>query len=342
MKKFHKAVLCVVVSLALLILSSCAGTKTDLNTNTTGSDSGSQPFKIGVLQLVTHDALDASYKGFVDALKEAGLQENVDFVIDYQNAQGEQANCQTIAAKFVNDKVDLILAIATPASQAAANETKDIPILVTAVTDPADAKLVNSNELPGTNVSGTSDLTPVKEQIELLKKIVPNAKKIALLYNSSETNSLFQIELAKEAAEKLGLEYMEASVSQSSEIQQVVESVVGKVDAIYTPTDNMIAAGMSTVALVANEAKIPVIVGEEGMVSKGGLATYGINYYDLGKLTGKQAVDIIKNNAKPAEMPIQYLSEFDLIINQDTVEALGIQIPEDLLAEAKMVKTNIQ
>jgi len=342
MKKFQKAVLCVVVSLALLILSSCAGTKTDLNTNTTGSDSGSQPFKIGVLQLVTHDALDASYKGFVDALKEAGLQENVDFVIDYQNAQGEQANCQTIAAKFVNDKVDLILAIATPASQAAANETKDIPILVTAVTDPADAKLVNSNELPGTNVSGTSDLTPVKEQIELLKKIVPNAKKIALLYNSSETNSLFQIELAKEAAEKLGLEYMEASVSQSSEIQQVVESVVGKVDAIYTPTDNMIAAGMSTVALVANEAKIPVIVGEEGMVSKGGLATYGINYYDLGKLTGKQAVDIIKNNAKPAEMPIQYLSEFDLIINQDTVEALGIQIPEDLLAEAKMVKTNIQ
>jgi len=339
MMKLKRMILSLGMILALVLLSACSGGtgSTDSTTKTGGSDK--DIFKIGVLQLVTHDALDASYQGFVDGLKEAGLKENVDFVIDYQNAQGEQSNCQTIAAKFVNDKVDLILAIATPAAQAAANETKDIPILVTAVTDPADAKLVNSNEKPGTNVSGTSDLTPVKEQMELIKKIIPNAKKVALLYNSSEVNSAFQVNLAKEAAAELGLETVDATVSQSHEIQQVVESLVGKVDVIYSPTDNMIAAGMSTVALVANQAKIPVIVGEEGMVRNGGLATYGINYYDLGKLTATQAVDIIKNNAKPADMPIQYLSKFDLFINEDTMKAIDIKIPDEILKEAQIVKT---
>lgn len=339
MKKIRKSIICIGAVLLLIVLSACKGTAPAPQDESTTPAPQVNVFKIGVLQLVTHDALDASYKGFVDGLKEAGLKEGVDFVIDYQNAQGEQSNCQTIASKFVNDKVDLILAIATPAAQAAANETKDIPILVTAVTDPADAKLVNLNELPGTNVSGTSDLTPVKEQIELMKKILPDVQKVALLYNSSEANSIFQINLAKEAAEELGIEYIDASVSQSSEIQQVVESLIGKADAIYTPTDNMIAAGMSTVALVANEAKIPVIVAEEGMVTKGGLATYGINYYELGKLTGAQAVDIIKNNANPAEMPIQYLTEFDLFINQDAVDVLGIEIPEEILSEAQIVRT---
>jgi len=294
------------------------------------ASSGSKVFKIGIVQLVEHPALDGAYKGFVDGLSAAGYVDGKNIKIDYQNAQGEQANCVTIAQKLINDNDDLILAIATPAAQAVANLTKTIPVLVTAVTDPESAKLVKSNKAPGTNVSGTSDLTPCAAQIDLLKKIVPSAKTVGLLYCSSEQNSIFQINLAKAECDKIGLKYIDATVSNSNEIQQVTQSLVGKADAIYCPTDNMIAAGMATVAMVANQNKLPVIVGEDGMVKSGGLATYGINYYELGKQTAAMAVDILKNGKKPADMPIQYLSKCDLSINQETVKALGITMPSDL------------
>ena len=296
----------------------------------TGCNEKDSKIKIGVIQLVEHPALDKSYQGFVDGLAEAGYVNGENIVIDYQNAQGEQANCVTIANKFVNDKDNLIFAIATPAAQAVANLTKKIPILVTAVTDPETAKLVKSNKKPETNVSGTSDLTPVAAQIALLKKIVPEAKKVGLLYCSSEANSIFQINIAKEACAANGLEYIEGSVSNSNEIQQVAQSLVGKVDAFYVPTDNMLAAGMANVAMVANNAKLPVIGGEEGMVNSGALATYGINYYELGKLTAVQAVKVLKDGAKPAEMPIEYLDKFDFTYNKDTAEAIGISIPDNL------------
>jgi len=286
-------------------------------------------FKVGVVQLVEHAALDAAYDGFVDGLAEAGYVDGQNIKLDFNNAQGEQANANTIASKLVNDKNDLILAIATPAAQAVANATTEIPVLVTAVTDPADAKLVASNEAPGGNVTGTSDLTPVAAQMELLTKLVPNAKKVAMLYNSSEANSEFQVKMAVEAAKKLGLETVNYTVSNSNEIQQVVESMIGKVDAIYAPTDNMIAAGMATVAMVANENNMPIIVGESGMVDQGGLATYGLSYYELGKLTAKQAVKIFKG-AKPADMPIEYLEVFDLTLNEEVAKKLNITIPADL------------
>ena len=296
----------------------------------TGCNEKNGKIKIGVIQLIEHPALDKSYQGFVDGLAEAGYKNGENIVIDYQNAQGEQANCVTIANKFVNDKDDLIFAIATPAAQAVANQTKTIPILVTAVTDPESAKLVKSNEKPETNVSGTSDRTPVEAQIPLLKKIVPNAKTVGLLYCSSEANSIFQINLAKKACEENGLSYIEGSVSNSNEIQQVTQSLVGKVDAFYVPTDNMLAAGMANVAMVANEAKLPIICGEDGMVVSGGLATYGINYYELGKLTAKQAVKILKDGANPADMPIEYVDKFNFSYNKETAEKIGVKIPENL------------
>jgi len=286
--------------------------------------------KIGVIQLVEHSALDANYKGFVDGLAEAGYVNGKNIKIDYQNAQGEQANCVTIAEKLINDRDDLIFAIATPAAQAVANLTSTIPVLISSVTDPESAKLVKSNENPGTNVTGTSDLTPCAAQMALLKKICPNAKKVGMLYCSSEQNSHFQIKLAEQACDKIGLEYVEATVSNSNEIQQVVQSLCGKVDVIYSPTDNMIAAGMATVAQVANENKIPTICGEDGMVKAGGMATYGINYYELGKQTAKMAVEILKNGKKPADMPIQYLDKCDLSVNEETVKKLGIKLPADL------------
>lgn len=296
----------------------------------TGCTKKAAGYKVGIVQLVEHPALDKARAGFVVGLSEAGFVDGENITIDYENAQGEQANCVTIAQKFVNDRDNLILAIGTPAAQAAANLTKDIPILVTAVTDPASANLVQSNEMPATNVSGTSDLTPCEEQIKLLKRLVPDAKTVGMLYCSSEQNSLFQISIAKKACDALGLKYIDATVSNSNEIQQVTQSLVGKVDAIYSPTDNMIASGMATVAQVANENKIPAIVGEEGMVAAGGLATYGLDYYDLGKQTAAMAVDILQGKKKPADMPIQYCKNAVLKINDETAKKIGITIPEDL------------
>lgn len=325
MKKIISILLMVTLISTLLI--GC-GTKEDTSTG----KQEDKVYKIGVNQLVTHAALDASYQGFVDALAEAGYIEGKNIVIDLQNAQGDQSIANTIASKLVNDNNDLILAIATPSAQAMANATKDIPILITAVTDPEGAGIVQSNEAPGGNVSGTSDLTPVNVQIELITKLVPNTKKIAVLYCSSETNSQIQAELALTAAKDLGLEAIEATVSNSNEIQQVVQSLVGKVDAIYAPTDNIIAAGMTTVAMVANENGIPVICGEEGMVESGGLATFGINYYKLGRLTGAQAVKILEGKATTKDMPIEYLpfEEYALTINDEVAAQLGIEIPADL------------
>ncbi|MBP1754992.1 MAG: hypothetical protein H6Q59_1390 [Firmicutes bacterium] len=297
--------------------------------------SSKEVFHIGVNQYVTHAALDASYKGFVDALADAGYIDGENIKIDLQNAQGDQATASTIATKLVNDNNDLILAIATPSAQAVANATKDIPILITAVTDPAGSGLVASNEAPGGNVSGTSDLTPIKNQIELLTKLIPTAKNIAILYCSSESNSKIQAEIAADAAAELGLTTIDATVSNSNEIQQVVQSLVGKVDAIYAPTDNIIASGMPTVALVANDNGIPVICGEEGMVDAGGLATYGIDYYKLGRITGEQAVKIIKGEATTDSMPVQYLpdDQYSLKINEEVAAKLGITIPTDLQAK---------
>ena len=296
----------------------------------TGCKKSAKTIKIGVIQLVEHAALDANYKGFVDGLAEAGYVDGKNIKIDYQNAQGEQANCVTIAEKLVNDRDDLIFAIATPAAQAVANATTTIPVLVSSVTDPESAKLVAKNTAPGGNVTGTSDLTPCEAQMNLLKKLCPDAKTVGMLFCSSEQNSFFQVSLAKAACEKLCLKTIEGSVSNSNEIAQVVQSLCGKCDVIYSPTDNMIAAGMTTVAQVANENKIPTIVGEEGMVQSGGLATYGINYYELGKQTAKMAVEILKGEKTPAEMPIQYLSKCDLSVNEETAKILGITIPSDL------------
>ncbi len=279
MKKLISCLLVLLLAASVLV----AGGKKDADKVT----------KIGVIQLVEHPALDANYQGFVDGLAAAGYVDGQNIKIDYQNAQGEQANCVTIAQKFVNDRVDMIFAIATPAAQAVANLTQDIPVLISSVTDPESAKLVASNTAPGGNVTGTSDLTPCAAQIQLLKKTLPEAKTVGMLYCSNEQNSFFQIALAKEECDRLGLKYIDFTVSSSNEIQQVVQSAIGKVDALYTPTDNMIAAGMATVAQVATPAKLPVFCGEEGMVQQGGLATYGLNYYELGKQTGAMAVRIL-------------------------------------------------
>lgn len=311
------------LSMTACLLAGCGTAQTDSE-----SQSDSKVYKIGVIQLTEHPALDAAYEGFVQALAEAGYEDGKNISIDYQNAQGEQSSCITIADKFVNDKVDLVLAIATPAAQAMASKTTTIPILVTAVTDPESSGLVDSNEAPGGNVSGTSDLTPVAEQINLLKELVPSAQKVGILYCSAEDNSKFQSNLALEALKDLNMEGEEYTFSTLDEISTLVGSMKGKVDAIYVPTDNTAANGMTTISMVATEAGIPVIVGEEGMVDNGGLATYGINYTKLGIMTGKQAAKILSGEVETATMPIEYVSAEDceFTYNEETAKSLGITI----------------
>ncbi|MEE0027510.1 MAG: ABC transporter substrate-binding protein [Atopobiaceae bacterium] len=317
--------------MAALGLAACGGSNgndaangsADANADTSAAtDSADKTFKIGVLQLVEHDALDASNKGFVDALDEAGIK----YEIDQQNAQGDQSACQTIAAKLVGDEDDLILAIATPAVEACAGATEDIPIVGTAVTDFAASGLVESNDAPGGNITGSSDLTPVEDQIKMLNTVLPDVKTVGVLWCTAESNSDLQAQMAKDACEKLGLTATDYTVSSSNEIQSVVESMAGKVDAIYTPTDNTIAAGMSTVTMVADDNNIPVIAGEQGEFEAGALCTYTISYYELGKLAGQMAVRILTEGESPATMPIEYYpsDKLELLYDEEKAKALGI------------------
>ncbi len=316
-----------------LSLAACAKEETP-------SNSSKDMITIGAIQLAEHPALDQAYEGFTAALNDAGYVEGENLTIDYQNAQGDPSNCTTIATKFASDQVDLILAIASNAALAAANATLSIPIVLSAVTDPAYSGLVDSNEAPGGNITGTSDLTPVSDQIDLLTQLVPDAKSVAVMYNGAEDNSIYQAEIAKEAIEAKGMTYVETSVSELNQIQQVVESLVGKVDAIYIPTDNLLAEGMATVSMITNQNGIPTIVGEEALCENGALATYGLSYYNLGYLAGEQAVAILKGETTAAETPIGYLpkEECVLTINKTTADTLGIEIPEDLLKEAVLIE----
>ena len=280
-----------------------------------GSAPSDAAFKIGVLQLTEHPALDAANKGFVAAVEGAGIGA----AISQQNAQNDQSACQTIASKLVNDGDDLIFAIATPAAQAVAGVTSDIPVVGSAITDYAESGLVASNEEPGGNVTGTSDLTPVADQIGLLRQLLPEAKRVGILFCSAESNSGVQVALAEEVLDDSGIEHERYAVSSSNEIQQMVESMAGKVDAIYAPTDNTIAAGMATVSMVATENKLPVIVGCDTMVEDGGLASYSVSYYDLGYKAGEMAVKILTEDANPADMPIEYLSSKECKLDRKSV-----------------------
>ena len=293
---------------------------------------------VGIVQLVEHAALDAANKGFVEGLASKGYKEGQNITYDRQNAQADQSNLQNIAHRFVNNKVNLICAIATPAAQTVANVTSDIPIVATAVTDYKTAKLVKDNAKPGTNVTGTTDMNPVEQQLDLLLKIVPNAKSVGTIYCSSEVNSQLQVDILKKAATAKGVTIKEATVSNVNDIQQAARSLVGKVQAIYVPTDNVLASAMPTLVSVTEEAKLPVICGEGGMVKAGGLATLGVDYYKLGFQAGEMAADILSGKSKPADMGIQAQKEFKAMVNLKEAEKIGLKVPEDVLKGAELVK----
>ncbi|MDY4041615.1 MAG: ABC transporter substrate-binding protein [Collinsella sp.] len=302
-------------------LSACGGTTPQASGS--GSASGSS-YKVGVLQLTEHPALDAANKGFIAALDASGIA----YAADQQNAQNDQSACQTIAAKLVSDGSDLIFAIATPAAQAVAGATTEIPIVGTAITDFAESGLVRDNEKPGTNVTGTSDLTPVAEQLELMQQVLPAVRRVGILFSSAEANSAVQVKLAETELAKLGLESKQYGVSSSNEIQSMVETAVGEVDAIYAPTDNTISSSMAQVASIALDAKIPVICGEEAQVTAGGLFSLSVSYEELGRMAGEMAVKILKGEDAPSDMPIEHMKadELKVVVNDETARALGVDL----------------
>ena len=317
------------VAAGALTLSGCAASEPT-------ASASDDLITIGISQIVQHQALDDAREGFKQAFADAGYVEGTDIEFDEQNAQGEQATASTIAAKFAADKVDLVLAIATPTAQAAAQTIIDIPVLFTAVTEPKEAGLVESWEKPGSNITGTSDLNPVKEQLELIQEILPDAQSVGIIYSSGEVNSDVQVELAKEAANDLGLTIKEATVTNSSEVAQATESL-GDVDAIYIPTDNRVTEGLEAVIQYSEANQIPLFGAENGQVERGAIATYGISYTDLGYQTGQMAIRILEDGEDPADMPVETLDTIEFILNPAAAERMGVTLTEELIAKADRI-----
>ena len=324
----------IALTLGLLLMFGLVGCGGEESKETSGDKV--EKITIGVAQIVEHPALDAAREGFFETLKANGYEEGKNLIIDYQNAQGDQPTLQSIAQKFASDKPKLVLAIATPSAQAMAAASSDIPILITAVTDPVAARLVANAEKPGKNVTGTNDMNPIQEQFELMKQLAPNAKKVGVIYNAGEVNSQVQVDIVKQVAKDLGISITEATVASSADVLQAAQSLAGKVDAIYVPTDNMVVSAAQAVVQVANENKIPIISGESSVVDAGALATIGINYKKLGAQTGEMALRVL-NGENPAEMAIESQKVKDIIVNQKTADLLGIKIPKEILDKAATV-----
>ena len=300
---------------------------------------GAQEYRIGISQFVEHPALDAAREGFIEGLAENGFkQENIEFF--EQNAQADFATAQSIAQQFKGDNLDLILTIATPNTQAAANVINKTPVLFTAVTDPVEAGIVESMEAPGGNLTGTTDMNPVAKQIELIKEFIPEISDLGVLYNPGEVNSVVQIDIAKEITAKMDIELHEATVSNSSEVSLAASSLVGDVDAIYVPTDNIIVSALPSVLNITNQNSIPVFASENGQVRQGAIATLGIDYKLLGIQTGKMAARVL-NGAKPAEMAVESSDQLKLYLNTKAAENLDLEIPDPVLNRADVIYEEI-
>ena len=289
---------------------------------------------VGLLQFMAHPSLDAITQGVVDTLAENGFVDGETITLDFQNGQGDQSNLNSMATRFVQNDADLMIAIATPAALAAANASSDTPLLLGAITDPENVGLVESNEAPGGNITGVSDMTPIEEQIALIRQIQPDAKTLGLLYSSSEDNSILQGEMAADLAKQYGFETVTRTVASTNDVSQVTQQLVAEVDAIWAPNDNVIASAFPSVLEVSNNAKIPVYPAVDMMVAQGGLATLGLNQYAIGVKTGEMAVKLLQGEIDPANTPIVRADVTDLVINFDTAELLDLTIPEELLGTA--------
>lgn len=315
-------VLVTALVLIMMVLTGCGNKGTN-----------SETIKIGLVQLVEHTSLDQIREEIINELEDEGYKDGDNIEIDYQNAQNEQSNLKTICQGFVADDVDVIVAITTPAAQVAMGETKDIPIVFSAVTDPVTAEVVSDLQKPGGNVTGTSDAISVDKIMNLATEMTPGFKTIGALYNSSETNSVSAIEDLNEYAKANNLTVEEAAITSSNEIQPAAQKLAKKCDIVFSPTDNTVASSIAIANDVFIDAKVPFYVAADSMVKDGALATCGINYEDLGEETAQMVIEILKGG-NPADMPVRTMGEFEKYINSDTAKAMGIEIPKNILEDA--------
>ncbi|MDT2805477.1 tryptophan ABC transporter substrate-binding protein [Vagococcus lutrae] len=290
----------------------------------------SNSMTVGVLQYISHPSLDEIYQGILTGLKQQGLVEGKNLKVVFQNGQGDQSKLNMMSQQLISEKPDVLIGIATPAAQALANATQEIPIVLGAITDPEKAGLVSSNEHPGGNITGVSDQSPVEAQFDLLKLLLPATQRVGILISSAEDNAIVQAERAEAAAKERGLTTKRYVVPSSNEINSIVSNMVREIDTLYIPTDNTIANNMSAVAQIATQAHVPIIPSVASMVEEGGVATIGINQTDLGVQTGRMAADIALKNENPGDMPIYVFSEGDLIVNEEQLDSLGITVPKEV------------
>ncbi|MDR1313216.1 MAG: ABC transporter substrate-binding protein [Deltaproteobacteria bacterium] len=295
-----------------------------------GLASGAQAYTVSINQFVEHPSLNESVRGFKEQLAELGLE----VTYNEHNAQADMPTVTQIVNQIVDEKPDLILAVATPSAQITAQRVKDTPILFTAVTDPVDAKLVASLSAPGGNVTGTTDLNPVSAQLALIKEIQPAAKNIGIIYNAGESNSVVQVELARRAAAANGLTLVEAVTADTAGVMVAAQSLIGKVDAIYLPTDNTVISSIEAVIKVSLDHKIPIYPAEDDSVRKGGAAVLSISYYQLGRQTGRMAARILKDGVKPSELAVEEQTDFMLIVNTAYAAKVDLAIPAPVVSRA--------
>ncbi|GAA0723263.1 ABC transporter substrate-binding protein [Clostridium malenominatum] len=329
-----------IISMLLIgtTLFGCGASSTPVNTM---GEKPKNKVKIGITQFIEHDALDSARKGFIEGLKSKGYEDGKNIEIDYQNSQGDMQIAQTIAQNFASKDKDLIFAIATPSAQAALNATKEIPIVITAVTDPVKSGLAQSMESSQNNVTGTSDAVSIKTQFELIKDLAPKAKSIGIIYNTSESNSEIQMEEAKNVSKEMNLNVIAAGVTNVNEINQAIDSILSKIDVLYVFTDNVVASSIPLLVDKCYNKGIPIIGSERGQVLSGALATVGIDYFKLGFQSALSAVEVI-NGKKPSEVPLSTLKEMTLSINEDAIKKLNINIPSSILDKSEKVKNEIK
>lgn len=326
MKSNWKKLLLVVLG-ATLILAACGESEDKDNGK---EDAAEKKYKVGVTQIVEHPSLDAAFDGFKKALEDAGL----DVEYDVNNAQNDKSVNTSIAQKIATSEVDLVFANSTPSAQAVISETQEIPVVFTSVTDAVGAELVESMESPGGNVTGTIDNHPdaISNTMKFLKEEL-GASKIGMVYNSGEQNSVAQVEAVKEIISEMDMTVVDASVATSADVKQATESLIGKVDSFYIITDNTVVSALESVVSVANENKIPMMVGEFDSVDRGGLATFGFEFFDIGYEAGEMAVKILKGESKPSEIPVQVPQKLKFVMNKKTADAIGLEIKDEWNAE---------
>ena len=328
--KLAAAVAALALVLSLGVAAGCGDSDTADDGASPAADT-TKAYKIGITQIVSHPALDAAVTGFKAALAEKGFT-NISY--DDQNAQGDMATASSIAQKFAGDGLDLILGVATPTTQAVVKADQTTPIVFTAVTDPVGAGIVTDPEAPSANVTGVSDMLPVEPHLELIKQIVPDVKTVGVIFNAGESNSVFLIEAEKEAASAMGIEIVEATASNSSEVQAAAQSLVGRVDAISVLTDNTAVTALESIIKVGEQNGIPVISGDTDSVKRGAVAAYAFDYEDLGKQAGYQAAEILMGTPIK-DIPVEYAESLQLSINEKAASRMGVTIPADVKEQAQ-------